>query len=97
MCDVFNAIKGFQLIKINTSFPEQTMELFTLSSALDPIDKFNLFDRDRICCRAEKFYPHDSTANEILVWEENWDIINLMRILIHFFRKLFHFPIYVDN
>ncbi|KAK9176082.1 hypothetical protein WN944_028095 [Citrus x changshan-huyou] len=52
--------------EINSRFPEQTMELLTLSSALDPIDGFKLFDIDRICCLAEKFYPHDFTANEIL-------------------------------
>lgn len=51
--------------EINSRFPEQTMELLTLSSALDPIDGFKLFDIDRICCLAEKFYPHDFTANEI--------------------------------
>lgn len=67
MCNVFNAIKGFQLIKINRSFPEQTMELFTLSSTLDPTDGLKLFDIDRICCHTKKFYPHNSTANEILV------------------------------
>ncbi|XP_024045258.1 uncharacterized protein LOC127901363 [Citrus sinensis] len=51
--------------EINSRFPEQTMELLTLSSALDPIYGFKLFDIDRICCLAEKFYPHDFTANEI--------------------------------
>ncbi|XP_024035784.1 uncharacterized protein LOC127903743 [Citrus sinensis] len=63
--DIFNDVIDFQLTEINSRFPEQTMELLTLSSALDPIDGFKLFDIDRICCLAEKFYPHDFTANEI--------------------------------
>ena len=42
------------------------MELLTLSSTLNPIDGFKLFDTDHICCLAEKFYPHDFTTNEIL-------------------------------
>ena len=46
-------------------FPEQTMKLLTLSSALDLVDGFKLFDVDRNCCLAEKFYPHDFTVNEI--------------------------------
>ncbi|KAH9721133.1 TTF-type domain-containing protein [Citrus sinensis] len=63
--DIFNYVIDFQLTEINSRFPEQTMELLTLSSALDPIYGFKLFDIDRICCLAEKFYPHDFTANEI--------------------------------
>ena len=42
------------------------MELLTLSSTLNPIDGFKLFDTDHICCFAEKFYPYDFTVNEIL-------------------------------
>ncbi|KDO42404.1 hypothetical protein CISIN_1g045230mg, partial [Citrus sinensis] len=36
--DIFNAVKDFQLIELNSRFSEQTVELLTLSSALDPID-----------------------------------------------------------
>ncbi|KAH9717836.1 TTF-type domain-containing protein [Citrus sinensis] len=64
--DIFNAVIDFQLTEINSRLPEETMELLTLSSTLDPIDGFKLFDTDRICCLAEKFYPHDFTTNEIL-------------------------------
>ncbi|ESR41108.1 TTF-type domain-containing protein [Citrus sinensis] len=71
--DIFNVVIHFQLIEINSRFPEQTIELLTLSSALDPIDGFKLFDTDRICCLAEKFYPHDFTTNEILALRRELD------------------------
>ncbi|KAH9648706.1 TTF-type domain-containing protein [Citrus sinensis] len=38
--DVFNAVIDFQLMELNSRFSEQTMELLTLSSALDPVDGF---------------------------------------------------------
>ena len=64
--DIFNVVIDFQLTEINSRFSKQTMELLTLSSALDPIDGFKLFDIDSICCLTEKFYPHDLIANENL-------------------------------
>ncbi|KAH9686649.1 TTF-type domain-containing protein [Citrus sinensis] len=64
--DVFNAIIDFQLMELNSRFSEQTVELLTLSSALDPVDGFKSFDIDNICSLAEKFYPHDFTPNEVL-------------------------------
>ena len=42
------------------------MKLLNLSSALNPIDGFKLFDTDYICCLIEKFYTYDFTVNEIL-------------------------------
>jgi len=64
--DVFNAVIDFQLMELNSRFSEQTVELLTLSSALDPVDGFKSFDIDNICSLAEKFYPHDFTPNEVL-------------------------------
>ena len=53
-------------MELNSRFSEQTVELLTLSSALDPVDGFKSFDIDNICSLAEKFYPHDFTPNEVL-------------------------------
>ena len=38
--DVFNVVIDFQLMELGTRFPEQTVELLTLSSALDPTKNF---------------------------------------------------------
>ncbi|KDO45444.1 hypothetical protein CISIN_1g038054mg, partial [Citrus sinensis] len=38
--DVFNAVIDFQLMELNSRFSEQTVELLTLSSALDLVDGF---------------------------------------------------------
>ncbi|KAH9672100.1 TTF-type domain-containing protein [Citrus sinensis] len=64
--DVFNVVIDFQLMELNSRFSEQTVELLTLSSALDPVDGFKSFDIDNIFSLAEKFYPHDFTPNEVL-------------------------------
>ncbi|CAL8100413.1 unnamed protein product [Prunus armeniaca] len=55
----------FQLVELNTRFPEQTMELLYLTSALDPYNFFKRFNIDDICNLAEKFYPEDFTATEL--------------------------------
>ncbi|XP_024038321.1 zinc finger MYM-type protein 1 [Citrus clementina] len=59
-------MEDFQLMELNSRFSEQTVELLTLSSALDPVDGFKSFDIDNIFSLAEKFYPHDFTPNEVL-------------------------------
>ncbi|KAH9752035.1 TTF-type domain-containing protein [Citrus sinensis] len=64
--DMRGEAKDFQLMELNSRFSEQTVELLTLSSALDPVDGFKSFDIDNICSLAEKFYPHDFTPNEVL-------------------------------
>ncbi|XP_024036210.1 uncharacterized protein LOC107178826 [Citrus sinensis] len=58
-------MEDFQLMELNSRFSEQTVELLTLSSALDPVDGFKSFDIDNICSLTEKFYPHDFTLNEV--------------------------------
>ncbi|ESR42238.1 hypothetical protein CICLE_v10013343mg, partial [Citrus x clementina] len=62
--NVINVVIDFQLMELNSRFSEQTVELLTLSSALDPVDGFKSFDIDNIFSLAEKFYPHDFTPNE---------------------------------
>jgi hypothetical protein len=51
--------------EIDDRFPEQTMELLVLSSALDSRDGFRSFNKDDICSLAEKFYPQDFTPSEL--------------------------------
>ncbi len=63
--DLFNAIIDFQLLKLDNRFTERTMELFVLSSALNPIDGFKSFNIDDICSLASKFYPVDFTQVEM--------------------------------
>ena len=43
-------------MELNNRFSEQTMELLTLNSALNPIDRFKSFKIDDICTLAQKFY-----------------------------------------
>ncbi|KDO63229.1 hypothetical protein CISIN_1g046388mg [Citrus sinensis] len=59
-------MKDFQLMELNNRFIYQTIELLTLSSALNPVDSFKSFNVDDICNLAEKFYPRDFTQFEIL-------------------------------
>ncbi|KDO48311.1 hypothetical protein CISIN_1g035478mg, partial [Citrus sinensis] len=54
--DIFNAMIDFQLMELNNRFIEHTLELLTLSSALNPIDAFKLFKIEDICSLAERFY-----------------------------------------
>ncbi|CAM8951655.1 unnamed protein product [Rhodiola kirilowii] len=63
--DVFNVIIDVQLMKLHDRFTEQSIELLTLSSALDPKNQFKKFDMEKICRLAEKFYPEDFDASEV--------------------------------
>ncbi|KAL7116926.1 hypothetical protein ACP275_03G037400 [Erythranthe tilingii] len=48
-------------------FNEQTMELLTLSCALDPSDSFKSFKVDDICTLVDKYYPADFTEQDRLL------------------------------
>ncbi|CAM8884790.1 unnamed protein product [Rhodiola kirilowii] len=63
--DVFNVIIDVQLMELHDRFTEQSIELLTLSSALDPKNQFKKFDMEKICRLAEKFYPEDFDASEV--------------------------------
>ncbi|KAH9685797.1 TTF-type domain-containing protein [Citrus sinensis] len=63
--DIFNAVINFQLMELNNRFTEQTLELLTLSSTLNPIDAFKSFKIEDICSLAERFYPEDFTKIEL--------------------------------
>ena len=63
--NIFNVVIDFHLMKLNSRFAGQTMELLTLSSTLDPVDGFKSFKIDDICTLAQKFYPQDFTRTEL--------------------------------
>ncbi|CAL9011090.1 unnamed protein product [Prunus brigantina] len=62
--DVFNDVIDCMMRELNDRFPEQTVELLTLSSALDPRNSFMSFNIEHICKLAEKFYPADFLPHE---------------------------------
>ncbi|XP_057718773.1 uncharacterized protein LOC130933234 [Arachis stenosperma] len=63
--DVFLATIDSQIQELNSRFNEQTIELLTLSCALDPKDNFKSFNIEEISKLAEKFYPLDFPSNEL--------------------------------
>ncbi|XP_061352733.1 uncharacterized protein LOC133297583 [Gastrolobium bilobum] len=52
--DIFNSTIDFQLQGLDRKFNEQSMELLSLSSSLDPKDGYKAFNVDDICSLAEK-------------------------------------------
>ncbi|XP_075499782.1 uncharacterized protein LOC142538321 [Primulina tabacum] len=67
--DVFNAAIDFILMELNTRFNESSVELLSLSTALDPKNSFDSFNSDDICKLAKKFNPGDFTDQEIVALE----------------------------
>ncbi|XP_073119602.1 uncharacterized protein [Henckelia pumila] len=67
--DVFNAAIDFILMELNTRFNESSVELLSLSTALDPKNSFASFCSDDICKLATKFYPEDFTDQDIIALE----------------------------
>jgi hypothetical protein len=47
------------LQELNNRFNEQAIELFKLSTALDPKNNYKLFSVEDICLLVDKFYPED--------------------------------------
>ena len=64
--DIFNEVIDFQLQELNNRFSAETMDLLTLSSALDPKEEYKSFNIDNICTLAVKYYPLDFTEQERL-------------------------------
>ncbi|XP_057734603.1 uncharacterized protein LOC130950059 [Arachis stenosperma] len=56
-----------QIQELNSRFNEETMELLTLSTALDPKDNFKLFNIQNICKLAENFYPSNFSDHEMIL------------------------------
>ncbi|XP_061360405.1 uncharacterized protein LOC133304388 [Gastrolobium bilobum] len=65
--DIFNSTINFQLQELNRRFNEQTMELLSLSSSLDPKNGYKAFNVDDICSLAEKDYPLDFSEQERII------------------------------
>ncbi|XP_042415371.1 uncharacterized protein LOC122004572 [Zingiber officinale] len=72
---VFNVAIDFILMELNTRFNESSVELLSLSTALDPKNSFESINTDDICKLAMKFYPEVFT---------NQDIIALKYELVHY-------------
>jgi hypothetical protein len=53
------------LEELNSRFSDGTMELFVLSSVLEPKDNFKSFKIDVIYKLAENFYPEDFNEQEM--------------------------------
>jgi len=62
--DIFTAIIDQQLQELNNRFNEQAIELFKLSTTLDPKNNYKLFSVEDICLLVDKFYPEDFSDQE---------------------------------
>ncbi|XP_020415434.1 zinc finger MYM-type protein 1 [Prunus persica] len=67
--DVFNDVIDCMLRELNDRFPEQTVELLILSSALDPRNSFKSFNIGHLCKLAEKFYHADFSPSDLKALE----------------------------
>lgn len=63
--NIFNVVIDFHLMELNNRFTEQTLELLTLSLALNPAEGFKSFSIENVCTLAQKFYPQDFTRLEL--------------------------------
>ncbi|XP_021832640.1 zinc finger MYM-type protein 1-like [Prunus avium] len=79
--DVFNGVIDCMMRELNDRFPEQTVELLTLSSALDPRNSFMSFNIEHICKLAKKFYPADFLPQELKALEVQLKLIRLVLTL----------------
>ena len=52
--DIFNKVIDFQLQELNNRFSAETMDLLTLSSALDPKEEYKSLNIDDICTYAKR-------------------------------------------
>ena len=62
--EIFYAAIDSQLQELNDRFSEHAVELFILSSALNPRNAHESFRGDDICKLVDKFYSQDFTENE---------------------------------
>lgn len=67
--DVFNNVIDCMMRELNDRFPEQTVELLTLSSALDSRNSFMSFNIEHIRKLSQKFYPADFLPHELKALE----------------------------
>ncbi|KAK2424735.1 zinc finger MYM-type protein [Trifolium repens] len=64
--DIFLVAVDSQMKELNLRFNEQTVELLSLSTALDPSNNYKNFNIESICRLAKNFYPHDFTEQEMI-------------------------------
>lgn len=64
--DVFNEAIDFVMMELSTRFNDISVELLSLSAALDPKNSFRSFDNHKISTLVEKFYPQDFSKQDII-------------------------------
>ncbi|XP_022867911.1 uncharacterized protein LOC111387573 [Olea europaea var. sylvestris] len=74
--DVFNEATDYVLMELNTRFNDTSVELLTLSAALDPRDSFASFNSHDICTLAKKFYLEDFPKEDIRTLELSCDTMS---------------------
>ncbi|CAL5432987.1 unnamed protein product [Camellia sinensis] len=86
--DIFMITVDSQLQELNNKFKEDVMELFVLSSALDPRDGYRSFNIEDICKLANKFYPMDFSEQEKLHLKYQLENYKLDISILPEFQKL---------
>ena len=82
--DIFNEVIDFVLMELNTRFNELSVELLSLSVALDPKNSFQSFNSDDICKHAKNFYPKNFTNQDIVALE--YELIHYKLDVMHKFK-----------
>ncbi|XP_022863311.1 uncharacterized protein LOC111383434 [Olea europaea var. sylvestris] len=72
------------LMELNTRFNDTSVELLTLSAALDSRDSFASFNSLDICALAEKFYPKNFSSQDIRTLEYELRHYELERLNLDF-------------
>ncbi|KAL4346995.1 hypothetical protein GQ457_17G015670 [Hibiscus cannabinus] len=82
--DIFNNVIDTQLQELNDKFNDHTMELLTLSSALDPKEMHTSFRIDDICQLVQKFYPSNFVEHEMMQLRMQFEHFDHVRQLSDF-------------
>ncbi|XP_042386730.1 uncharacterized protein LOC121978454 [Zingiber officinale] len=81
----------FILMELNTRFNESSVELLSVSTALDPKNSFDSINSDDICKLAKKFYPEDFTNQDIVALEYELQLTESGRSKVYIMlTKLIH-------
>ncbi|XP_021830276.1 zinc finger MYM-type protein 1-like [Prunus avium] len=91
------AFSYYQLGELNTRFPDGTVELLSLRSALDPRDAFKRFNIDDICTLAEKLYPLDFTTTELYALNQQLGFYKIDMDHIQAFKNIDSIPILLER
>ncbi|GMI87762.1 hypothetical protein like AT1G19260 [Hibiscus trionum] len=82
--DIFNTVIDTQLQELNDKFIDHTIELLTLSSALDLKEMHASFRIDDICQLIHKFYPSDFAEHEMMQLKMQFEHFDHVRQLSEF-------------